>query len=279
MRKLSSSPPIPPPPIDNYPVQSPSRPKWPWILGGLAALALVGCIVVVVVVFVLGGSTPEPSVGAAPGARAQPSSSTPSANVAPPQSGQTAGPGFDSISILVDDFSDPTSGWDRESPSGGLTDYANGKYRILVNETDLTVWSLAHKNFDDQVGIQVDATKAGGPDDNEFGVFCRYQDKDNFYQFMISSDGFALIGKQLNGTNIGLSSEKMLFTDAVLQGAATNRIRATCMGDTLTLSVNGQQVARATDSSFKSGDVGLFAGTFDTAGVDILFDDFSASAR
>jgi hypothetical protein len=277
---LSSSPPIPPPPIDNYPASAPSgRPKWLWVVGGLAALALIACVVIVILVFVLGGSNPEPQVAAAPSAIPQQSGATSPAPGAPLQADQTALPGFDPTTIFVDDFSDPASGWDRQSPSGGVTDYANGQYRILVNEPDLTVWSLAHKNFDDQVGIQVDATKARGPDDNEFGVFCRYQDNDNYYQFLISSDGFALIGKQFNGTNVGLSSEKMQFTDAIRQGAATNRIHATCMGDTLTLSVNGQEVARATDSSFSSGDVGLFAGTFDTAGVDILFDDFSASAR
>ncbi|NJN80226.1 MAG: hypothetical protein HC797_07025, partial [Anaerolineales bacterium] len=38
--------------------------------------------------------------------------------------------------------------------------------------------------------------------------------------------------------------------------------------------VNGFQVAQAQDSTLTSGDVGILAGTFDTPGVDIVFDNF-----
>ena len=90
----------------------------------------------------------------------------------------------------------------------------------------------------------------------------------------ISSDGFAVIGKVTGGETEYLSSEKMEPSDAIRQGAANNHIRADCIGDILTLYVNGQQVATATDSSFSSGDVGLIAGTFDISNTEINFDNF-----
>jgi hypothetical protein len=40
------------------------------------------------------------------------------------------------------------------------------------------------------------------------------------------------------------------------------------------LYVNGSQVATATDSSFSGGMVGLSSASYDTAGTDILFDNF-----
>jgi hypothetical protein len=126
------------------------------------------------------------------------------------------------------------------------------------------------------VGIDVDATKAGGPDKNEFGVICRYQDANNYYRFMISSDGYAVITRIKDGQRSYLSADKMQPSDAIHQGAATNHIRADCAGTTLTLEINQQKVASATDTSFSSGDVGLVAGTYETPGVNILFDNFSA---
>ena len=53
-----------------------------------------------------------------------------------------------------------------------------------------------------------------------------------------------------------------------------NHIRADCIGNELTLYVNGQQVATATDSEFTGGDIGVIAGTFSTPGTDIHFDNF-----
>jgi len=63
-------------------------------------------------------------------------------------------------------------------------------------------------------------------------------------------------------------------TDAIIQGYATNHLRADCIGSTLTLYVNDQMVAVATDSSLASGDVGLVGGTFDIPSSTFEFDNF-----
>ena len=122
----------------------------------------------------------------------------------------------------------------------------------------------------------MDATKLGGPDDNAFGVICRYQDTNNFYKFYLTSDGYAGVIKEENGNTTVISSAdgKMPPVEGINQGAATNHVRVDCIGDTLTLYANGTQVATATDSSFTGGDVGLVAATYDTAGTDILFQNF-----
>jgi hypothetical protein len=66
----------------------------------------------------------------------------------------------------------------------------------------------------------------------------------------------------------------MLQSDLIAQGAVTNHIRFDCIGPTLTLFVNGTQVDQQTDSEYTTGNVGLVAGSFTTAGTDILFDNF-----
>lgn len=175
--------------------------------------------------------------------------------------------------LFKDDFSDTSSGWDRVDVSEGVTDYADGVYRIWVNTDSTDVWANPGLNFNDTT-IEVEATKVGGPDDNDFGVICRYEDESNFYSFIVSSDGYYAIVRVLDGTQEILGEEDMMPSDTINLGNATNDIMADCIGSTLTLYVNGSQLISANDSSFSSGDVGLLAGTFDTPGTDIHFDNF-----
>ena len=176
--------------------------------------------------------------------------------------------------LFQDDFSDTDSGWDQVDTDAGTTDYSDGSYRILVNQAQYDAWANPGQSFDGDVIVEVDATKNSGTDDNDFGVICHYQDVNNFYYFHITSDGYAIIGKVTDGDQSGLSSENYETTDAVHQGDLTNHIRGECVGNTLTLIVNGEQVLTTTDTDHTGGDVGLMAGTFETAGADILFDNF-----
>ncbi len=176
--------------------------------------------------------------------------------------------------LFQDDFSDPSSGWDRVNTEAGVTDYNEGVYRIYVNEPTTDVWANPGLTFTDVV-VEVEATKAGGPDDNDFGVTCRSVDTTNFYFFLISSDGYYGIGKVVDGEQHLIDMEAMEPSEAIRQGEATNRIHVECVDSRLSLWVNGQRVHEVEDTQFTQGDVGLMAGSFDTPGTDIHFDNFS----
>ena len=194
-----------------------------------------------------------------------------------PAGGAPAGGGTTSNVLFQDDFSDTGSGWDRVNADYKITDYSNGGYRMWTNRTMFDIWATPYQTFTGDIVIDVDATKIGGPDDNDFGVICRYTEANSsfsFYYFLISSDGFAVIGRVLNGDQQYISAEAMMPADGINEGAATNHIRAECIGSTLKIFANGTLVAEANDTNLTSGDVGLMAGTFGEPGVDILFDNF-----
>jgi hypothetical protein len=194
-----------------------------------------------------------------------------------PTAQPTAGGGDNGQQILFqDDFSNANSGWDRSKFDSSSSDYANGGYRINVVPPHTILYAEPHQSFQNDVRIEVDASKSGGPDDNAFGVICRYQDLDNYYYFYISSDGHVGIYISKAGTKTILSSSdgNMTSTSSINQGAATNHLRVDCIGNALTLFVNGTQVATVTDSTFTGGDVGLIARTFNDGGTDILFKNF-----
>ena len=176
--------------------------------------------------------------------------------------------------LFQDDFSSPISGWDRVSEPDGVTDYVNGVYRIFVNAANTDVWANPDLQFMD-VRVEVVATKVGGSDNNDFGVLCRVTDEGNFYFFLISSDGYYGIGKMSAGRQILIGMEAMPPSEKIQKGGGPNHIRADCIGNKLTLYVNGEMIHEVQDDEYIAGDVGLIAGAYDTPGTDIYFDDFT----
>lgn len=195
-------------------------------------------------------------------------STTTTATPVPPQD-----QGVPSGSVLFqDDFAQPVSGWDRFTTAEGTMDYDAGGYRLLVNAPETNFWSTPHKNFAD-VRMEVDSGKLGGPDENRIGLICRYTGSD-YYFFMITSDGFYGVGIFSGGKAQLLGQSEMKADANIRTGLAVNHIRADCLGDTLSFYINGFPVATAQDTTLKSGDVGLLAGTFSQPGVDVVFDNF-----
>ena len=180
---------------------------------------------------------------------------------------------------FYDDFSSPYSGWDRDSSENIYTDYVGDSYHIAVYRSGQTAWANPGLYFSGDVQVAVEATTISGDADNDFGILCRYSGNPstpNYYFFEISSDGYAVIGKVVNGMPELLSSDNMVFSNAIIQEVyATNYLEADCIGNQLTFYVNGTQVAYATDSSLVDGDVGLDAGTFSAAYTEIAFDNFT----
>ena len=176
--------------------------------------------------------------------------------------------------LFSDDFSNTSSGWDQVNEDFKATDYANGGYRMWLSETQYDIWANPSQYFSGPVNVEVDVRKVAGPEDNDFGIICNYQDIDNFYVGLVSNDGYAVIMKRQNGTTEYISSDEMIPVDGINSGSANNHIRFECNNGDLTLYANGTQVAYVYDNSFTSGDVGLQVGTFDEGGVDFLFDNF-----
>ena len=175
--------------------------------------------------------------------------------------------------LFSDDFSKTSSGWDRISDDYGENDYVDGTYQFRIDAANYDLWANPGKNFTDTV-IDVDATLVDGPEDNDFGVICRFTDSENFYFAEVASDGYYIIGKYVDGSMSPLGSEQMVETNLVNSGNTTNHIRFECSGSNLALYINGSLASQVTDTDLTSGDVGLIAGDYDTTGVTVAFDNF-----
>ncbi len=176
--------------------------------------------------------------------------------------------------LFADDFSDASKKWNRVLEDSGSADYYDSAYRIFVNPANANIWANpANENFID-TRIEVDATKIAGPDDNDFGIICRYEDASRFYFAVISSDGYYGVLKMTPEGVRGIGKDTLLESNTINPGAATNHVRFDCVGSTLTLYVNNTQVDQQIDADYSTGNVGLLAGSFTAGGTDILFDNF-----
>jgi hypothetical protein len=175
--------------------------------------------------------------------------------------------------LYHDDFSDPGSGWPQTTSTNGTLGYSNGAYRMLVQSPGYDLRAVSGQSYGD-VQIEVDTTRLAGPVYNRFGLICRFQDANDFYFFVISSDGYYAIGKIKNGATTLLGQEMMAYSASIFQGSGPNHMRFDCVGNTLRGSVNGQLIAITADADFLGGDAGLITGAFDEGGVDVSFQNF-----
>lgn len=177
------------------------------------------------------------------------------------------------LPLFMDDFSDHDNGWILTVAEQGVVHYDGDALRILINEPNATYWATPGLKITDSV-VDVDATKVTGPDDNLFGLVCRFQDERNFYGFLLSSDGYFGIMKVEDGQRTILGQPAMQVTDLVQKAGKVNHLRADCVDDRLSLYLNWTKLTEVTDTTFNSGDVGILGMTRETIGTDVRFDNF-----
>ncbi len=173
-----------------------------------------------------------------------------------------------------DDFSDPESGWDVGQRSGGVTlAYENGSYRIFLAEDESSWESYVDEIYSDFVA-EVDVSRYKGPKDGEYGLTCRADD-DGCYRFWLTGEGRYGICKVYFGEDdeeeyVDLAEGKAGFMQF---SSSYNRLGASCVGQTLTMLLNGKKVLEARDNEFAQGDIALMASTgeSDKGGLDVRF--------
>lgn len=178
--------------------------------------------------------------------------------------------------LFNDEFSgERDCGWALYDRSGVQSEVVDGALQMTTSQPGQIWWTNPGRTFDDLI-ISADVEHVSGPEDNAYGLICRYQSSENFYVFLISSDGYYAIGKYQSGSNqvTYLTGDgQYVASEAINQGQAQNSIRAECIGNELRLTVNGEFLESATDPTFVTGDIGLGVGTFTSGSLVVNFDN------
>ncbi len=191
-------------------------------------------------------------------------------------------PCADDSALLRDEFDDPTAenrcGWVLFDEGSEVVELLDGTLQIVASSPGNAAITHTPDTFTD-VEINVQTRQVSGPNDNAYGIICRYVDEDNFYMFLISGDGFYAIAKFESGTNrvqylTGEEPDHFMYSeDLVNVGAATNRLAVRCQDNQLSLTVNGLEVETVIDNTHTSGRIGLVASVFEPERLEVQFDN------
>jgi hypothetical protein len=176
--------------------------------------------------------------------------------------------------LYKDNFSDAGSGWCVDSNNSSSLNYSGGEYVFKVIDPNLFVWCNPGQTFTD-IHIEVTAKNISAKADTVFGLICDDQKaatpaQESYYYMGFSADGHYTIRASTAGKEKVLAEDK---SSAIASQAVSYTVGADCAGGNLALYVDGAQIAGAHDTTYASGDVGLFAWTQDNAPAEIHYDN------
>jgi hypothetical protein len=245
-------------------------PRLAWIAGGFVLLL---CLVAVAAIYMISRGTgvevipPPPTVSGLlpPGSEGEGDTPAAPVEVPPPPENLTL--------IYEDDFTDSFGGWDDAFDAYTTKQYGNNRYQIEVNTDNLIAWGLANRDVSDFT-LEVEARQEDGAPSNSYGLLFRLQDRDNFYRYDISGDGFFLLSKFENG----LWHTLIDWTQSEFINPDTNILKVSAFGPSITVWANGQALGSIIDDSFEHGNFGFFASTFSEPYMWVSFDNLKLLA-
>jgi len=178
--------------------------------------------------------------------------------------------------ILSDDFS--SAQWGTGTDADSSVEYANGALQIIVYTKNYFVWSTPNDQDYQNTHMEVTVINNGTDSTTAFGIMCNQQTTTgNFYYVTVTPAGEYAIAKAVEGQDdlFLTNNDQWGASDLIAKDASSYRVGADCGNGTLTLYVDGQQIASVSDASYVNGGVALFTWSGEEAtNTNVSFDDF-----
>ena len=179
--------------------------------------------------------------------------------------------------LLSDDFSSAL--WGTGTDTDSSVEYGNGALQMIVYTKNYFVWSTPNDQDYQNVHMEVTAINNGSDSTTAFGLMCNQQSgaDSSFYYLAITPAGEYAIAKATQGeSDVFLTNnDQWASSDLIATDAASYRLGADCGNGTLTLYVEGQQIASVSDASYTSGGAAIFTWSGEEATTtNMSFDDF-----
>jgi hypothetical protein len=156
--------------------------------------------------------------------------------------------------LLQDDFTNPASGWSRQSsaPEQSRVGYGDGEYtvaRLIETAGRAMVWRR-EGFFDSEVSL--DARLLPPTDGAIVYLAVRRQESGDAYELVVDPNAGRF--RLLRRVGTGITNLIPWTPSAAINPTdGSNRLSVRAQGAALTLQINGQEVGRATDETFRDG--------------------------
>jgi hypothetical protein len=162
---------------------------------------------------------------------------------------------YPELALWADHFEDPGSGWFTGLNDVSQIRYAGGELEFQILETDAFDFSRAGQEFRD-FALEIEVIEYTASETGSFGVVFRVQDLDNFYDFLITSNGLFLVERIFDGVATDLVSATQ--TEFLNLGTGeSNRLKLIAVGDVLAFFVNDEFLIAVEDDKIPAGDIAL----------------------
>lgn len=176
--------------------------------------------------------------------------------------------------LIFDDDFRTQRGWWEETNERWSMQFVPAGYQMIVNTRGATIWSTRSEVYEDMI-VEASAYLADGPETGHYGVVCRHVDSANYYAFLASPGGSYGIVRMLQGELEFIAQGKDEDGEVINSDDDSNLVRGDCIGDSLTLYVNGERLLDVEDSSLEEGEAGVAVKAHMEDGVEVIFDSFA----
>jgi len=178
--------------------------------------------------------------------------------------------------LLSDDFS--TAKWGTGTDAKSSIEYANNALQTIVYEKNYFVSITTNAQDYQNVHLEVTVINNGTDSTTAFGLICNRQTTStNFHYVAMTPAGEYAIARAVDGqSDVFLTNDDQWApSDLIAKDAPSYRVGADCGNGTVTLYVDGQQIASVADAAYTGGGVALFIWSGENADTtDVSFDDF-----
>jgi hypothetical protein len=178
--------------------------------------------------------------------------------------------------ILSDDFS--SAKWGVGTDAKSSVEYANEALQMIVYTKNYFVWSTPNDQDYQNTHMEVTVINNGTDSTTAFGIMCHQQSTNgNFYYVAMTPAGEYAIAKAVEGQDdlFLTNNDQWASSDLIAKDASSYRVGADCGSGTLTLYVDGQQIASVSDASYVNGGIAVFTWSGEEAtSTNVSFDDF-----
>ena len=179
--------------------------------------------------------------------------------------------------ILSDDFS--STAWGTGTDADSAVEYANNALQMIVYTKNYFVWSTPNDEEYQNIHMEVTAINNGTDSTTAFGIMCNQQagaDSSFYYLAMTPAGEYAIAKATTDQSDVFLTNnDQWANSELIARDAASYRVGADCGNGTLTLYVDGQQIATASDASYTTGGIAVFTWSGEEAtSTNVSFDDF-----
>ncbi len=175
--------------------------------------------------------------------------------------------------FYTEEFSVPPESWTFILVRGEDADFElyTQNDRLVFEITGENVWPYLSYNSFTYTDVRLDTRAENlGNNNNNITLYCRAND-DGWYEASVANNGLYSIYRYEYDT----AEFTVLYNGGVQNlrtGKDTNDFTLICVGDRLTLAVNGVEIRTVEDSLFDSGYVGIAVASFDGLPVHVEFD-------